>query len=248
MYSCVICKKSYSKKDSLDKHKILCDFTSKSKQQQQIILEEYRDIPTYDQLVRIVQELSIKLQSMEEKINNMQKPKVKTSNIIEWLNTKRPSKCFLEWINNSIEITKQQCKVFIEKSTTIYNIIQEILEYNIKMDDNEIYSYPIIGFIERKNVLYIYDIEDDGIGNWTIMELDKLFLLVKKIINAIIKVMRSNKSFIINTNDSMTDLYNKTIIKLMDIHHNDESKLHHIQNNLYNYLKTSYLTNVTSYK
>ena len=66
-YKCLICKKEYSRKASIDKHRILCDFKSKSKTEIIIEEQEASDKPTYDQLVKIVQELAIKQAKMEAK-------------------------------------------------------------------------------------------------------------------------------------------------------------------------------------
>ena len=66
-YSCSLCKKEYTRKGSLDKHTVLCEFKSKSRLELQVAVEEASDKPTYDQLVQIVQELSIKYVKMEEK-------------------------------------------------------------------------------------------------------------------------------------------------------------------------------------
>ena len=50
-YKCINCKKEYTRKASIDKHMILCDFKSKSKAELIIEEEESSDKPTYDQLV-----------------------------------------------------------------------------------------------------------------------------------------------------------------------------------------------------
>ena len=52
-YRCESCKKTYTKKSSLDKHKLLCDYKSKSKLELKVAEEELGDIPSYDQLVKL---------------------------------------------------------------------------------------------------------------------------------------------------------------------------------------------------
>ena len=69
---CHVCNKKYKKLASLNKHKILCDFKMKTKRERQIELEELEDIPSHYQLVKIVQELTLKLIKMEEKMEDMQ--------------------------------------------------------------------------------------------------------------------------------------------------------------------------------
>jgi hypothetical protein len=71
-YCCNLCKKSYTRKSSLDKHKLLCDYKTKSKLEHKVEDEELGDTPTYEQLVKIVQELAFKYVKLEEKIEQMQ--------------------------------------------------------------------------------------------------------------------------------------------------------------------------------
>ena len=72
-YCCTVCNKQYSRKSSLEKHKILCEFKTKSKREQQVDFEELGDTPTHYQLVKIVQELTLKMIKIEEKMTEMQK-------------------------------------------------------------------------------------------------------------------------------------------------------------------------------
>ena len=44
-FCCAVCNKQYTRKASLDKHNILCDFKMKTKREHQIDLEELGDTP-----------------------------------------------------------------------------------------------------------------------------------------------------------------------------------------------------------
>ena len=46
--SCDVCNKQYTKKSSLDKHKLLCNFKMKSERERKIDVEESSDIPSYN--------------------------------------------------------------------------------------------------------------------------------------------------------------------------------------------------------
>ncbi len=71
-YNCSVCKKEYTRKSSLDKHRLLCDYKTKTKIELTVEEEEIGDKPSYDQLVKIVQELSTKYAKMETKVDEMQ--------------------------------------------------------------------------------------------------------------------------------------------------------------------------------
>ena len=103
---CNVCNKEYTRKSSLDKHKILCDFKMKTKREHQIEIEELADIPNHHQLVKIVQELTLKMIKMEEQMEEMKfwvDKKKRKVNVVGWLNTNVvPTIGFLEWINISV--------------------------------------------------------------------------------------------------------------------------------------------------
>ena len=87
-YHCYACNKTYSRKHSLDKHKVLCELKFKTANERNIENEEFRDIPKYGDLVNIVKELTIKQNKMEEELKAMQKwvdKKKKKINIKNWL-------------------------------------------------------------------------------------------------------------------------------------------------------------------
>ena len=87
---CNVCNKEYTRKSSLDKHKILCDFKMKTKREHQIEIEELADIPNHYQLVKIVQELTLKMIKMEEQMEEMKfwvDKKKRKVNVVVWLNT-----------------------------------------------------------------------------------------------------------------------------------------------------------------
>jgi len=94
-YCCSVCKKAYTRKSSLDKHKILCDFKSKTKQEHQVAEEESGDTPTHEQLVKIVQELTFKYVKMADKIEHLQK----------WVNQKKQKIKVIDWLNEHVSST-----------------------------------------------------------------------------------------------------------------------------------------------
>jgi len=71
-YKCKTCFKIYSKKDSLQKHAVLCEFSQLTQKEREIEAEECGDKPTYDQLVGIVQQLCIEHKEMKTKIQKLE--------------------------------------------------------------------------------------------------------------------------------------------------------------------------------
>ena len=239
-YCCTVCNKQYTRKSSLDKHKILCDFKMKTKREHQIESEELGDIPTHSQLVQIVQELSLKLMKMEEKMDQMQKwvdRKKRKLNVILWLNTNViPSIGFLEWVNTCLIVRPEHFENLMENS--LFHTIQQVFEDNL--NENNEFMYPIRCFSQKASVFYICEKNEDGTPEWKQLELKDMILILKTIQNRMIKEltkwkMENQSKF--DDNDKISELFNKAIIKLMNMSFTQDATLSRIRNGLYNYLK-----------
>lgn len=251
--ACETCGKKYIKQCSLEKHKILCDFLVKTKREKQIQFEEDADLPTYIQLIAIVQELSMKYSRLEDKMIGMQKwveQKKKKMNVIEWLNTMIPSSKFTDWVKQ-IRVEEDHFQFLMEHN--IVQTIQVILEENIsnnvvsdqdqpdkidKIDKINKRMYPIQCFSQKTNLFYVCDDIENCI--WRQMTFEDFVYLLKDIQNKLLislsqwRIANKNE---INENDSISILYNRTIIKLMNISFSKDAVYSKIRSNLYHYLK-----------
>ena len=239
-YSCNACNKHYTRKSSLDKHKILCDYMYKTKREHQIEFEELGDMPNQVQLVKIVQELTLKLIKMEEKMEEMQKwveKKKKKLNVIVWLNTNIVSTIgFLEWINSSFVVLPEHFEDLMENN--LFHTIQQVFEYNLSKKDN--FVFPICCFVEKSSVFYIGENKLDGTTEWKQLELSDMVLILKifhrSMIRELTKWKLENQH---NFDDNrISDKFNKAVIKLMNLTFTQDANLSRIKNGLYNYLKS----------
>jgi pterin-4a-carbinolamine dehydratase len=240
-YCCDLCKKSYTRKSSLDKHKLLCDYKSKSKLEHKVSEEELGDTPTYEQLVKIVQELAFKYVKMEEKVEQMQgwinqkKQKIK---VLDWLNEHVVATIgFKEWTTN-IVVAPQIALSLIDYNA--FQIFQNVLEYNLSSGTD--FINPIKCFSHKQNVFYICEKTPDGKSIWTQMETEELLLVLKKVQNKLLSELSKwkldNKEKM-EADDKISEQFNKALIKLLNItivaHDVNVSR---IRNNLYTHLKT----------
>jgi uncharacterized protein YeeX (DUF496 family) len=230
-YCCLLCKKSYSRKISLDKHKILCDFKSKSKLELQVEEEEFGDTPSHEQLVKIVQELTFKYIKLEEKMETLQKwvnQKKQKIKVIDWLNEHIKSTIgFKEWIT-TVQVMPEDAISLFENN--IFQTFQLVIENNLK--ENNDFIYPI------KCV-------------WIQATTEQILLLLKKIQGKIIteltKWKLANKAQI-DSNDKLSDQFNKAVIKLMSVNFTTHDVgASRIRNALYTFLKTD-LKNLIEYE
>jgi len=244
-YSCIVCNKHYTRKSSLDKHKILCDFKCKTKRENNVELEELGDIPNQLQLVKIVQELSLKLIKMEEKMEQMQKwvdKKKRKLNVITWLNSDVvPTVGFLEWVNTLLVVKQEHFEDLMEN--TLFHTFQQVFEHNLCERSN--FVYPIRCFVEKAGIFYICEKKEDGTPEWRQLVLTDMILILKTVQNRMIKELtkwKADNQHKFDDNDKISELFNKAIIKLMNLSFTQDSTLSRIKNGLYNFLKTELKT------
>ena len=241
--TCIVCNKRYSKKSSLEKHKLICEFKMKTARELQIEMEELGDVPTHLQLVKIVQELTMKLHKMEEKMEQMKKwtdKKKKKVNVVLWLNNNViPTIGFLEWSHTSLTVTSRHFENLMEKESTIYGVIQQIFEHNLS--DIMDFVYPICCFTEKPGAFYIYDKKSDITGEWCQLELSDMLLMLKRIQNGLIKELtlwQVDNKCKMDDNDRLAIAYQQAIKKLFSISFCQDNNFSRMKNSLYNYLKT----------
>lgn len=239
-YSCVVCNKHYTKKSSLDKHKILCDFKLKTQRELQIEEEELNDTPTHLQLVKIVQELTLKMIKMEEKMTEMQKwvdKKKQKLNIIVWLNAGVvPTIGFLEWVKLTFIVKPEHFENLMVNS--LFHTIQQVFEFNLCEKSD--FIYPIKCFVQKKSVFYICEKKEDGTPEWRQLILADMVLLLKTLQSRMIREVskwKTENQYKFDENDKISELFNKTVIKLMNISFTQDATLSRIKNGLFNYLK-----------
>ena len=241
LYACALCKKDYTRKGSLDKHIVLCEFKSKSKLELQVAVEEAPDKPTYDQLVKIVQELSIKYVKMEEKMTEMQQyidRKKKKVDVISWLNSHvTPTTGFLEWINVVVTVEQSHFLHLLRPETTIFDSLHEVFTYNLLKTD---FVCPLTCFAQKNGIFYICEPEQENGFVWVEMELKDFVLLLKQIQKKMIGELsewRKENRQLFTENDRIADQFNKAVIKLMNIGFTQDANMSRIKNSLFHYLK-----------
>jgi len=239
-HSCTYCGKQYTRKTSHERHVILCEIFYQTKHEKTCEEEENSNIPSTKQLYKIIQELAIRQQTMEQKLNDMQKwveTKKKKINVIQWLNSnKKPNVNMDSWIN-SIQVTEEHIQVLIE-----HNMIKTLSEIMRKkatsvMDDT--YIHPLFCLTQKENLFYSYNSDEDV---WTKFTTDDFIVMLKKIHRKILIALCEwyDKNIErINGSDKMQLLYNKTMIKLMGANFTQDSQiLSKTRTELYNNLKT----------
>jgi len=241
---CKHCKKEYKNNSTLKKHLILCEILHNANNTQ--IQSSNIVLPSQIQLYQIIQELVIKQNKMEEKIDHLQKwveVKKKKINIIDWLNNHQHP-CY--YYKNIIELfTIQDTDIdFIYKpDNSIMDLILLLFERNLYEQQQAI---PLFAFTQKNNMIYYYDASNNHTNSgsqntWNELPKEKLTSLLNqihsKIFNVLMEWKKKHNEFI-HSNDRNEVLYCKMMGKFMGIDFKQASVLNKIYSSIYHKIKT----------
>lgn len=248
-WSCNHCTKEYTKKSSLDRHQVLCEFLHKSTREKQVELEETGSMPSYTELVYIVQELARKNKQVEKKLveleNHATQYKKCKINVEEWLNQhKKPPYTFAE-ITSHLNIKPDHIKMLFE--TKLIPIVCNILESDLIKSECPLYCV--------KNTLYGYVADAAVLASgettkWVEIEKKSLVQMLNKLYHLLLNGLcewRAENLERLNASDKLSISYNQAMIRLMDVDFNQDSNLNKIKTHLCNHLRCE-IKNVIEYE
>jgi hypothetical protein len=246
-FGCIYCGKNYKTKINLQKHQVLCETLVRAKKEKNSNNEEEFATPTTKQMYKIILDLSIKCNHLEEKVEQMQKwviQKRKKINILDWLNENQiPSQTLESWIQ-SIQIQEKEIEMILHRS--FIEVLGEIGDRIFQMELKEQTDvFPVFAFTQKQNTLYVF--HEKEWKEWTKPEIIHTFnQLHFQYVKTFIEWKRKNEDKI-NASDSLCELINKANIKLMGIHFKEDSMYHKGKALFYNKLKKE-LTYIVEYE
>jgi hypothetical protein len=251
---CAYCNKKYVRKTDCDKHQLLCNILSKTRRELQINAEQCENTISHSQLCTIVQELALKCAKMEEKMNTMQKwtdKQKKKINIIQWLNDNNIPACTFAELKPAFVSHIGQKHIDHLIDTNLLDTIQHIFETSDAVNTRS----PIYCFEQKHNTFYIYNsgLSQDaieGTGQWSLMTRDDLIHLLNAVHSKLLRELVAWKKIheqSIAANDKMSMLFNKTMIKLVEVDFTNDHSLSRIKSSLFNHLKKD-LKNIIEYE
>ena len=255
-HTCTHCSKIYVRKSDCAKHEASCNILCKNQRESTILAEECENILTIKQLSTIVQELTFKYIKIEEKLAHMQKwveKQKKKINIINWLNENNILINTFKHLKENFckQINQQHIEYLIQ--TNLITTIQNIFENNEIL----LVASPIFCLEQKHNTFYIFkenhnnkDTNSISITCWDIMTKEEFISLLNFIHSKLLReiiVWKKNNEYAIANEDKMSYLYNKTMIKLMEIDLANDYILCKIKTALFTYLKKD-LKNMIEYE
>jgi hypothetical protein len=251
-YGCIHCGKHYKTRTYLERHVILCETLVKAKKrnnsnnsnnannnEKEDLLETPPPSPKI--MYKIILELSLKCNRLEEKLEQIQKSVIKKKkqiNIVEWLQSEsntypKPTTTWKVFIDNQLQIEKEETELILHNP--FLDVLSKIANRIFETSSTE--PKPIIAFNQKPNTFFIYS--EDGI--WTECPKEKMLVFLQIIHHKYIKSFtewKKKNEIRINESDSLCALCNKAISKMMDIHFKHEPTYNKARTILYNELKT----------
>lgn len=232
---CLFCGKSYEKKTNLNNHIILCELIHKSSKKTTV--DDDEELPSQRKMYQMILEISKKLNGLDEKVDEINKwviKKKKKINVIEWLNTHNKPEINFENLSNKITICDDDIKsLFDNNFIDVLNQIFARTIYNVS--DNE---YPILAFVQKSSIFYIYDNEEAG---WTELSREKLVKFLDKVYMKLSRAFsewKKNNREKIDDDENFQLLCDKTSVKMYSFDIKNEITLGKIRNCMYSRMKT----------
>jgi hypothetical protein len=243
-WSCNHCTKEYTKKSSLERHELICGFLHKSTREKQVEVEETSSMPSYAELVYIVQELALKHSKVEKKLAELENQTTQYKkckiNVEEWLNKHKKAPYVFAEVVSHLKIQPDHIKMLFE--TKLIPIICNILETDLIKSECPLYCV--------KNTLYCYAVVDGETTKWVEIEKKVLVQMLNKLYHVFLNRLcewRTENLERLNANDKLSISYNQAMIRLMDVDFNQDSNLNKIKTHLCNHLRCD-IKNVIEYE
>jgi hypothetical protein len=228
---CVNCGKGYKSKVGLDKHLILCELVKKIKSGKKIEDEEEIEVPSPKMMYKMILELGLKYNRLEEKTTEMNKwvvKKKKKVDVVVWLNDNLKPEYDFDEITERISITDTDIEIMLENSLydTLYAILFRVLDVDA----------PIFAFNQKPGILYIFENEF-----WFEIPVEKLTRLLnicqKKVSKAMLDWKKKHKDEF-NSSDSFATRYDKAVVRLMSVEFRNSAHFNKAKSMIYGKLKT----------
>ena len=242
--SCKYCDKPHTKKSSLDRHEILCEFLFKTRREKKIEEEERNDLPPYHTLVKIVGELALKNEKLEQKIQRLEEilpKKKKRVEPIQWLTSdeNKPQTCFSE-LHTLIKVSPDHIEHLMDKKFKMIHLVLKILEQLHKIPQP---TLSIACFTEKNNTIYVYD-ENPENKAWALLEKENLVKFLNQVDRKIWKEFRQwqqDNLQKINSNEQLSIKRDEMQTKIASMDYKDEAVISKVKSHLYTLLKCDYV-------
>ena len=244
---CIHCGKSYIKRANLDKHLVICELLqiskTKTKTSTNLLMNSYNDenepMPTQRKMFQMLIELGERYNKLEEKVEEMNKwvvKKKKKINVLEWLNANIRPNIVFDDLHDKIVVIEQDIKNLFDHS--YYDVMNDVFSRNIyNFSDN---ANPLFAFVQKQNVFYIYDAANSDTNIWVELTKERLTKFLNKLHTKVFKAFcdwKNSKKPEIKADERLSNLCDKTFVKLMSVEFKQENIYIKARNAMYTRMK-----------
>ena len=256
---CEFCGKCYKTIVNLNKHILLCEVVNRSLNKPGKIDKPINEnLPSQETMYKIIESLAMKYNKLEEKMEQLQKwvdKKKKKINIIDWLNENDKINPLYDFDSIIDKLNITQTAVDFLFTNTFYDTVNEILSNYYNNNNNncnpENNAIPLFAFNQKSNLIYVFNnnavVEQTS---WKEISKDQLVDFLDKIQTKITRCLKEWKKINedkVRNDNKYSELYSKTIIKIMDVKFNNETTISRYKSLLYNKIKVD-MKNLIEYE
>lgn len=169
-YYCTYCSSKKQTKEIFDRHFAFCKFMHTSAKDHRLNSQFNETLPSQMELFQYVLDLTAKYESLEKKIDHMQKTLVRSNkkNFKEYIKTHPvPPTPYSEWFK-TLQPSDEDLEVLFEKDWK--ECVKSMINTSIKND-----TIPLVSFTQKQGQIFVYDrTEEDPTLSWRTMEADQL--------------------------------------------------------------------------
>ena len=240
---CIHCGKSYKIKSNLDKHIYFCELMHRVKKTG-VQIEDDEELPSSRKMFQMLLDLGEKYNKLEEKLNEIDKfvvRKKKKINVLEWLNGNILPNLVFKHLHETIVIIDSDIEFLLENSflETINTILSRTI-YKTELDTD--IKMPMFAFVQKPNIFYIFDKNENDTENgvWAELPKDKLALFLMRVQMKISKAFcewKKQRNNAICDDERFAILCDKTIVKIMGTEFREDKTFHKMKSIIYNNMK-----------
>lgn len=228
-YCCNFCDKKFHYNEFYENHRVACEFFSQNRKQNTHQTECQENLPSQDEMFKLLQHLSLKCQTLSEEVDKLKKislTTVKKTTENKLLNLK-PSVTFESWFKSLR--ANHDCITEV----LIMNLTDGIIKCVKQLIDDENSTLPIQSFQDKPGVLYIYEEDNETqLCKWVVCTNDKIQHMVDLTRHEIVKFYCGWKETqpVVDTDTEMHNLCKISGLKI-----NNNKQTHEFKNWLIEY-------------
>ena len=244
-YICEYCSKRYVRKKCYQHHILICKLSKKDSKEYIRNVEDntMQKIPTQKELYQIIIDLNNKYERLESEYHQLKQfvnNKRRQIDIVEWLNQNSQLEMSFRDVFLNIKLDKTDLlKVFeLDYVKGICDIVVSFTEtIKERFQSGEV---PLRAFVQKDNVLYIYDLCDSDLDGdcgykWQVLSSELLSTFVRCIDHQLMRLFREwhTETERGMNEDRFSELYIKNLKTITGGNFRDFEKNTKIRNNIY---------------